>query len=171
MRQKQAKTKTSASQLAAFIAKYTPEIARRARAVLARMRARLPGAVELVYDNYNALVVGFGPSERSSEAPFSIVLYPRWITLFFLQGAHLADPDRVLKGSGRQVRYVILETADTIDEPPVDALMREALRQVQWSPSGRRSRKLIIRAVMVKQRARRPPTAGGGRREHVRGRR
>jgi hypothetical protein len=39
---------------------------------LAKMRARLPGAVELVYDNYNALAIGFGPTERTSEAVFSI---------------------------------------------------------------------------------------------------
>src|ERR1039458_9537409 len=66
--------------------------------------ARLPGAVQLVYDNYNALVIGFGPSERASEASFSIVLYPRWVTLFFLQGAGLPDPRRLLKGSGKVVR-------------------------------------------------------------------
>ena len=158
-----AKPKAPATQLASFIAKYTPTIARQARRVLAKMRARLPGAVELVYDNYNGLVVGFGPSERASEAPFSVVLYPRWITLFFLQGAHLADTDRILKGAGKQVRYVVLDTPETLDDPSVIALMRAALKQVQWSPSGRRSRKLVIRSVLVKQRSRRPPsgTAGG----------
>ena len=53
------------AQLARFIAKFSPEVAARARAILARMRARLPGAVELVYDNYNALAIGFGPSGRA----------------------------------------------------------------------------------------------------------
>ena len=55
-------------QLATFIERYTPEIGALARAVLARMRALVPGAVELVYDNYNALVIGFGPTERASDA-------------------------------------------------------------------------------------------------------
>ena len=83
-----------------FLAKYSPDIAALARAALAKMRARLPGAVEMVYDNYNALVIGFGPNERASDAIFSIVLYPRWVSLFFLQGAGLPDPRRLLKGSG-----------------------------------------------------------------------
>src|ERR1039458_3337653 len=48
-------------QLDAFLDKYTPAIATLARACLAKMRARLPGAVQLVYDNYNALAIGFGP--------------------------------------------------------------------------------------------------------------
>jgi len=50
------------------------------------MRARLPGAVELVYDNHNALAIGFGPTERASDAVFSIALFPRWVSLFFLRG-------------------------------------------------------------------------------------
>lgn len=42
-------------QLAGFLAKYTPEVAAVATAALARTRKQLPGAVELVYDNYNVM--------------------------------------------------------------------------------------------------------------------
>src|SRR5688572_16973057 len=63
---------TPDEQVEDFIAKFTPPVASLTRAVLAKMRARLPGAVELVYDNYNALVIGFSPTERASEAVFSI---------------------------------------------------------------------------------------------------
>ena len=63
------KTDDSArTQLAGFIAKYSPEIAAHGRAALPILRRQVPGAVELVYDNYQFLVVGFGPSERASEA-------------------------------------------------------------------------------------------------------
>ena len=65
------------AQIASFLAKYTPEIEAFAKAARARMRARLPGATELVYDNYNALAIGYGPSERASEAVFSIAVFPR----------------------------------------------------------------------------------------------
>jgi hypothetical protein len=41
-------------QLASFIASYTREIGSLAHEALAKMRALLPGAVELVYDNYMA---------------------------------------------------------------------------------------------------------------------
>ena len=64
--------------LAGFIAKYAPPIAKLAKAALAKMRARLPGACELVYDNYNALAIGFGPTDRTADLIFSITLYPRW---------------------------------------------------------------------------------------------
>src|SRR6266436_1894806 len=98
-----------AQQLKAFIARYEPEVGAAARSALATMRKRLPGAVELVYDNYNALAIGFGPTERASDAIFSIAVYPRWVSLFFLQGATLADPQKLLRGSGSRVRHVVLE--------------------------------------------------------------
>lgn len=40
-----------ATQLAGFLAKFTPRDAADARAALAKMRKRLPGAIEMVYDN------------------------------------------------------------------------------------------------------------------------
>ena len=91
------KAKSPAAQLDAFLDKFTPEVAAQARAALRKMRARLPGATELVYDNYNALAIGFSPTERTSEAIFSIALFPRWVSLFFLQhGTRLRDPEAYL---------------------------------------------------------------------------
>ena len=117
------------AQFAEFMAKYTPEIGALAKAALKKMRARLPGAIEMVYDNYNALVIGFGPTERASEAIFSIALYPRWVTLFFLNGKGLPDPQKLLKGSGARVRHIVLEDAAALDKPAVQALMRVALER------------------------------------------
>jgi hypothetical protein len=108
---------TPAEQWAAFLSRYDPAIAKVAKAAIARLRKEIPGAVELVYDNYNALVMGFGPTERASEAVVSIALYPRWVTLFFLQGARLADPSRLLKGAGSRVRHIVLSDVAILDQP------------------------------------------------------
>jgi len=147
---------TPAQQLATFLRKYDPKIAAFARSVLTRMRKRFPGATELVYDNYNALVVGFGPTDRASEAIFSVVLYPRWIILYFLQGAQLPDPDRLLKGSGTVGRHIRLETIATLDDPKVQLLINTALHRakVPLDPTARR--RLIIKSISAKQRPRRP---------------
>ena len=59
-------------QLAGFISKFSPEVARAAKAARARVRKLLPGAFELVYDNYNALAMAYGPTERTSEVVLSI---------------------------------------------------------------------------------------------------
>ncbi len=57
-----------------------------ARAVISRLRQRLPGAIEAgLRQLLNALAIGFGPSDRASEVIISIAVYPRWVSLFFLQ--------------------------------------------------------------------------------------
>jgi len=148
-------------QLDFFLAKYTPEVETFARRALAKMRKLVPGAIEMVYDNYNWLVIGFSPSERPSEAIFSLVLPPGAVTLCFLQGAGLPDPAGRLRGSGNVVRNIRLFTsgepdAKLLDDPEVLALINVALNRAKVPiPAGAR-RKLIIRAVSAKQRPRRP---------------
>jgi hypothetical protein len=143
------------TQLNTFLVKYDVAIAALASALLAKMRERLPGAVELVYDNYNALVIGFGPSERPSEAVFSIALYPRWINLYFLAGAVLPDPERLLLGSGKTVRHIVIESTADLDKSAIRALMADALKLAVKPFDASAPRRMVIRAASNKQRARR----------------
>lgn len=140
--------------MAGFLARYSPPVRARAKAALARMRTRLPGAVELVYDNYNALAIGFGPTERASEAVFSIAVYPRWVSLFFLRGARLPDPRRILQGSGRQVRHIVLEDDRVLDRPEVRALKARALADAGHPIDGTARRRIVIKSMSARQRPR-----------------
>lgn len=142
-------------QLRTFMDKYTPQIGVLARAVRAKMRERLPGAIELVYDNYNALVIGYGPTERASDIVFSIALYPRWVTLFFAQGAALHDPHHMLKGEGVSVRHVVLTDAADLDIPKILELMNQALA-ASPVPMPDADGRLVIKSISPKQRPRRP---------------
>lgn len=146
-----------ARRLADFLAKYSPEVRAVAKGALVRMRQRLPGAIEFVYDNYNALVIGFGPTERPSEALLSIVLYPRWVNLCFLQdGPSLHDPHRLLRGNGKVVRTLRLASGADLDTPPVRALIAQATASADPPTKKNQRRKMIIRAVSARQRPRRP---------------
>ena len=121
------------------------------------MRARLPGACELVYDNYNALAIGFGPGERTSDAIFSIAVFPRWVSLFFLQnGTRLRDPDCFLEGGGNRVRHIKLDHGALIDDPGVQDLIAQALELATTPIDPARARRLIVKSVSAKQRPRRP---------------
>jgi hypothetical protein len=151
------KAKSPAAQLGGFLAKFTPEVAASARAALARMRKRLPGAIELVYDNYNALAIGFGPTERSSDAVFSIAVFPRWVSLFFLQsGPELPDPHGLLKGTGTRVRHIVLKSPAEIDSPAVRALMKAALARAEVPIDRAAKARIVIKSVSAKQRPRAP---------------
>ncbi len=151
-----ATTPSPERQLATFLAKYTPEIVAETEAVLAKMRARLPGAVEMVYDNYNGLVVGFGAEERPREAVCSIIVLPDHVTLCFIWGAGLFDPDKLLRGSGNQVRHIRLGGPETLDDPAVQALMTEAIARSATPFDETQPNRMVIRAIAPKQRPRRP---------------
>src|SRR5689334_5255842 len=104
-----------------FLAKYSPGIASELRAARARLRSMFPRGFELVYDNYNALVFGYSADDRASNVIVSIAGYPRWVTLFLLDGARLRDPAGLLVGAGKTVRGIRLQSAQQLSDPAVQA--------------------------------------------------
>jgi hypothetical protein len=149
-------TETPAQQLEGFISRYAPDVAATARAVLPILRARFAGAAELVYDNYNALAIGWSPTGKTQGVVCSIALYPRWVSLFFMRGAELPDPHHRLRGGGKTVRHVVLAAgARTLDEPAIKELLDLAIARAP-APSGANPAGPIIKSVSPTQRPRRP---------------
>lgn len=151
-----AKAPSAQKQLDGFLDRYLPDLAAQARACLKILRTRLPGATQLVYDNYNALVIGFGPSERASEAIFSLVLYPRYLRLFFIQGTRVPDPDKLLEGSGNQVRSIKLASPEDLNRPDIRELIATAIETASTPIDPAAKGTLTIRSIAPKQRSRRP---------------
>lgn len=144
------------SQLDAFLAKFTPEVEALARALVGRMRARLPGAAIIVYDNYNSLAIGFGPTEKPSHAVLSLAVFPRWVTLHFLDGIGLPDPAGILRGEGSRVRHVQLHAADALDDPSIAALIAQAVSRSEPPFDPAADQRLVIKSISPRQRPRRP---------------
>lgn len=143
-------------QLKTFIAKFSPADQTRIRAARRLLRRQLGGAYELVYDNYNFFVIGYGPTDRPSEAVVSLAAQADRLSLCFMHGATLADPHRVLRGEGRQVRSVALESAGDLERPEIQRLLTDAFARGSAPPGDGRG-VLIIRSVSRKQRPRRKP--------------
>jgi len=143
------------AQLSQFIEKFSPQNQAFIRAVRAALRARLPGAHELVYDNYNFFVIGYCATERPSDCIVSLAASAKGISLSFYRGADLDDPDGLLAGEGVQNRFIRLVDASTLSRPEVDALIGQAVAisraPLAAAPPGR----LIIRSISAKQRPRR----------------
>ena len=143
------------AELDGFIDRYTTQVAADARQALAFMTARLPTTTRLVYDNYNALVVTFGTSDRAGDIILSLALYPRYVTLFFLNGVELPDPNGILEGSGSTIRGVKLRPISRVETPEVGALIDAAVANGARLPATGEG-KLIIKSISAKQRPRRP---------------
>jgi hypothetical protein len=131
-----------------------------AKATRAKMRKRVPGGVEFVYDNYNALVFGYGPSDRPSEAVLSLAMMPQWVTLCFLKGAKMPDPKKMLRGSGNIVRNIRLTSPAHFDDPDVQNFIQLAIDGASPAfPSDGAEPRTVIQSISAKQRPRRPRSA------------
>ena len=146
-------------QIAGFLAKYTPEIVAFATDARKRMRKEVRGGVEFVYDNYNALVFGYGPTERPSEAVLSLVLMPEWVTVCFLKGAKLKDPKKLLRGSGNIVRNIRMAAAKDLEDPDVHGFVAAAIAAAAPPFAGSGPPRTVVKSVSAKQRPRRPSAA------------
>src|SRR5882724_5615532 len=102
-------------QLGNFIAKFEPKHQILIRSVRKELRRKFPTANELVYDNCNFFVIGYCATERPSDCIFSIAAAANGVGLCFTQGASLPDPKKILVGSGKQTRFLRLESAAVLD--------------------------------------------------------
>jgi hypothetical protein len=148
------------AQIAGFLAKYTPAIEAQLREARARLRAMFPRGFELVFDNYNALVFGISPTERTSDSFLSVAGYPRWVTLFFLNGAALHDSHGLLEGEGKQVRGIRLKEPASINTPQVQALIAQAAAPYESAFLEAPALTTVVKLVSAKQRPRRPTSVG-----------
>jgi len=147
------------SQIEAFLGKYMPEVEGLLREARGRLRFMFPRGFELVFDNYNALVFGISPTERTSDAFLSVAGYPKWVTLFFLHGASLHDPKGLLEGQGKQVRSIRLKQAADISTPEVEALIAQAVLPRAAAFVAAPALATVIKLVVAKQRSRRPASS------------
>ena len=146
-----------AVQIAAFLAKFEPAMARRIKANRAALRKRFPTAYELVYDNYNFLVFGFGfgAAPRVSDCFVSLAANSSGMILSFLKGATIPDPAGLLQGSGTQNRFLRLASPDQLDQPEIAALLAAAVAQCRTPLPETCRGETIIKSISGKQRPRR----------------
>jgi hypothetical protein len=139
-------------QIKGLIAKYDPKYQGLIRSVRKAVRKRFPTANELVYDYSNSFVIGYSPTETGSEAVVAIAAGADGLRLVFNQGPTLPDPKKLLLGSGRQTRFIWVESAKTLALPEIEALMQAANDQATTPlrPSGRG--KLVIKPSSAKKR-------------------
>src|SRR6266404_394514 len=142
-------------QLRSFIEKFAPPHQAIIRAVRRKLRKRFPTATELVYDNYNFFVIGFGPNERPSDCIVTIAAAANGVGLCFVRGASLPDPEKVLLGSGKQTRFVRPPSANVLERPAVQTLLSVAAERAETPMPASGLGRLVIRSVSAKQRPRR----------------
>jgi hypothetical protein len=147
--------KSAAKQIEVFLSKFDPAVSKLVASSRRALRKRFPTAIEQVYDNYNFFVIGFCTTERTSDCIVSLAASAKGVALSFYHGATLPDPHKVLLGSGKQNRFVRLESAATLSGPKVRALITAAADQAKTPLPSTGKGYTMIKSVSGKQRPRR----------------
>jgi hypothetical protein len=120
------------------------------------LRKRLPTAHEVVYEYSDNFVISYSPDERGYEGVLAIRASAKGVELYFNRGKELPDPDKLLRGSAKQVRFIHMEGASTLRRPAVARLIDEAIAGTR-TPFARTGRgPVVIRSTSAKKRSRRP---------------
>jgi hypothetical protein len=149
---------TPADQLRSYIDRLDPKNQKLIRSVRAALRKRFPTANELAYDYRQFVVIGYSPTDRGIDSIVAIAARATGVSLYFSQGPELPDPKRILRGSGKQVRFVQLEAARQLAQPDVEALISATIDQARIPFPSKGKGCLIIKSAAAKKRPRQKPT-------------
>ena len=87
-----------------------------------------PKTNELIYDNYNALAIGWSPTDRVSHTFCSIAVgrTSKNIHFGFYWGVEISDPEKRLIGNGNQYRYLLVTSPKEFPTGYIKKLVIEA---------------------------------------------
>jgi len=87
-----------------------------------------PKSNELIYDNYNALAVGWSPTDRVGHTFCSIAVGRTSMNIHFgfYWGSEIGDPEKKLLGKGNQYRYILVKNKADFPKNYITKLMKEA---------------------------------------------
>ena len=140
-----------------LIAKCAPTHLRLIGAMRRWLRKRLPTANELVYEYRGFFVISYSPDDRGYEGVLGIRASADGVKLYFNRGKELPDPEKLLKGSGKQTRSINVEDSFALACPAVVSLIDEAIARnhVPFASDVRGS--VVIRSTSAKKRGRSGP--------------
>jgi hypothetical protein len=87
-----------------------------------------PKCNELIYDNYNALAVGWSPTDKVGHTFCSIAVgrTSHNVHFGFYWGSEISDPEDRLIGEGKQYRYLLVGSKKDFPKTYIKQLLKEA---------------------------------------------
>lgn len=150
--------KSAEAELKSLIAKYASRHARLIGTVRKSLQKRLPTAHEVVYEYAGFFVISYSPSGHGYEGVLAIRADAEGVRLYFNRGKELADPEKLLKGSGSLVRFIDVVGVSTLARPAIAALMDAAIagNRVPFSPASAGRGPVVIRSTTARKRQEKP---------------
>lgn len=116
--------------LLTYLSAYDPQVASLALALREVVLEEAPDAIESLVNGY-AVAIGFSFTGKPMKDGFChVVTYRNCVNLGFNRGALLAGAEGILKGSGKLIRHLRINSHDDLDRPLVPRFLRAAIQQV-----------------------------------------
>ena len=125
--QSAAERRAAESQVTALLSKHAPDHVRLMSALRKALRTRLPSAHEIVYEYADNVTISYSPNDKGYAGVLALRASADEVRLYFNQGKGMPDPEKLLQGSTKLVRYIAVESAATLKRPAVAALIDTAL--------------------------------------------
>jgi hypothetical protein len=122
---KAVKTAPATRTLKEMLAPYPRDVQSLARATRALMMNVLPKVKETVDSSGPYITYGYAPGYKGVVS--YITVSQTGVKLGVARGTSLPDPKKLLKGSGKANRHVMIKTADDLEMPGLRQLIRAAL--------------------------------------------
>ena len=87
-----------------------------------------PDVVEVPWPKQKIIGYGVGPKKMSEHYCY-IGTFKKHVNLGFYYGAILPDPQRLLEGTGKNLRHIKVNTLEAVDQPAVRDMLRAALEE------------------------------------------
>jgi hypothetical protein len=113
-------------ELISFLKPYAKDVQQTALWLREFVWRECPQSLELLYDNFNAVVIGFGVTEKASDAYCSIAVYSNHCNFGFLKARVLNDKKKLLSGDGSTYRKIAVTDVKQFPEDDIKKLLQEA---------------------------------------------
>jgi hypothetical protein len=146
--------------LLGFLKPYDPTVRKLALTVRDFVIAEMQPCLEIIYDAYNAVALGYGPTQSHHQGAVHIAVYSKYVNLGFNRGAHMKDPAKLLKGTGNNVRHITIKSADDLQHPAIRSYLQTARKisaDAHPYPADLRGVTSIVKAIYANKR--RPQSA------------
>ncbi|MEO8064432.1 MAG: DUF1801 domain-containing protein [Pseudomonadota bacterium] len=152
-----ARKNTPVAELRSYMARFGPKDQKLMKSVRAAVRKRFPTANELAYDYTSFFVISYSPTERGIDGIVAIAGRPDGVRLYLMEGPRLPDPKKLLLGTGKQARYLRVESVSDLAQADVKALIAAAIDKSKTPLPAKGKGRLIMMSDAAKKKARRKP--------------
>ncbi len=139
------------AELKALVTRYAAAQASLVETTRRWLDKRLPGAHQIVYEYKDFVVISFSPNGKGYDGVLALHAGVDGVKLYLNNGKGLADPAKLLRGTGKLVRYIELPDRSTLKRAEVLALVDAAVARSAVSFDGEGPGPLVVRATTAQK--------------------